>query len=244
MLEERVPKYFVLKKDLIKKIEMEEYVSDHPIPSERELMEQYQVSRITVRKAIDELVKEGYLYKIQGKGTYVKTDENSHDLFAITSCTEDVIRLGMIPQKKVIVSEIVTANTQKAKALNVTTTDQLFRLGRVLFADNEPLNYTVTYLPEKVFPGLERHDFAKESLYEVIRSEYGAKLTKARRTIEAVLAKDEIAEYLDVEEGMPIILFGCITYANVNGTEIPVESFKCYYRTDKYKFYIDQVAGR
>lgn len=75
--------------------------------SERELMETYQVSRITVRKAIDELVTEGYLYKIQGKGTYVKTDEGSNNLFSITSCTDDVLRLGMKPSKEVVVSKIV-----------------------------------------------------------------------------------------------------------------------------------------
>ena len=67
--------------------------------SERELMETYQVSRITVRKAIDELVTEGYLYKIQGKGTYVKTDEGSNNLFSITSCTDDVLRLRMKPSR-------------------------------------------------------------------------------------------------------------------------------------------------
>lgn len=54
--------------------------------------------------------------------------------------------------------------------------------------------------------------------------------------------KDEIAEYLDIEQGMPVILFGCTTYGEVNGQEQPIENFKCYYRTDKYKFYIDQVA--
>ena len=119
-MEERVPKYYLLKKDLAEKIENEEFPSDSPIPSERELMEAYQVSRITVRKAIDELVNEGYLYKIQGKGTYVKSDDKSSDLFAITSCTEDVLRLGMKPSKRVMVAEMVVANAKRAKALEIT----------------------------------------------------------------------------------------------------------------------------
>lgn len=80
MEEERVPKYFTLKKALIQKIEEEEYAPDGPIPSERELMEQYQVSRITVRRAVDELVTGGYLYKVQGKGTYVKSEDYSQNL--------------------------------------------------------------------------------------------------------------------------------------------------------------------
>ncbi len=201
----------------------------------------YQVSRITVRKAVDELVNEGYLYKIQGKGTYVKTDERSNNLFAITSCTEDVVRMGMKPTKKVMVAELVYANAKRAKALEITQEERVFMLGRILFADQEPLNYTVTFLPEKLFPGIDRHSFDRESLYQVLQEEYGVRLTKARRTIEAILARDEVAEYLDIEEGSPIILFRCVTYGIVNGKEIPVENFKCYYRTDKFKFYIDQV---
>lgn len=240
-MEERVPKYYILKKTLAEKIENEEFPSDAPIPSERELMETYQMSRITVRKAIDELVNEGYLYKIQGKGTYVKSDDKSSDLFAIISCTEDVLRMGMTPSKRVTAAELVLANAKRAKALEITQDDRVFMLGRILFADQEPLNYTVAYLPEKLFPGIEHYSFDKESLYRVLQEEYGVKITKARRTIEAILARDEVAEYLDLEEGSPIILFRCITYGLVNGKEIPVENFKCYYRTDKFKFYIDQV---
>jgi GntR family transcriptional regulator len=242
-MEEKAPKYYLIKKDIIRKIEMEEYLAGETIPSERMLMDYYQVSRITIRKAVDELVMEGYLYKVQGKGTYVKTDENSHDLFAITSCTEDVIKMGLVPTKKVIVSTIVPADTSKAKALRLLPGEKIFRLGRVLYASGEPLNYTVTNLPYKIFPEIEAHDFARESLYETLHSQYGYTLTKARRTLEAVLATDEIAEYLDIGVGMPLIKFGCTTYGSRDGEEIPVERFHCYYRTDKYKFYIDQIAS-
>ena len=72
MIDDRLPKYYLVKKSVVEKIENEEFQPGEPIPSERELMEDYQVSRITIRKAIEELVAEGYLYKVQGKGTYVK----------------------------------------------------------------------------------------------------------------------------------------------------------------------------
>lgn len=241
MMDDRVPKYYQLKRDLIEKIDNEEFEPKVPIPSERELMEVYQVSRITVRKAIEELVNEGYLYKVQGKGTYVKTDEGGSNLFAITSCTEDVIRLGMQPSKKVVAAEVVKANIKRAKALEITVDDNVCMIGRILYADKEPLNYTLTFLPEKLFPGLIQHSFDKESLYQTLQEEYGVKITKARRTMEAILAKDLIAEYLELKEGAPIMLFRCVTYGIVNGKEIPIENFKCYYRTDKFKFYIDQV---
>lgn len=239
-MEDKAPKYYLLKKALIKKIEMEVYNPDEPIPSERELIEQYQMSRITVRKAIDELVNEGYLYKIHGKGTYIKNDLHAQDLFSITSCTEDVLKLGMVPSKKLVSSGIITADTKRSKALNITVNDNLFCLERIQFADDEPLNFTISYLPEKLFPGIEQYDFSKKSLYETLENNYGVKITKATRTIEAVLAKEDIAEYLELTEKMPIILFGCVTYGIVNGKEAPIETFKCYYRTDKFKFYITQ----
>ena len=90
MLEEKLPKYYLLKRDIVNKIELGEYQEGSLIESERELMEKYQFSRITVRKAIDELVNEGYLYRIQGKGTYVKGETESQNLFCLNSCTEDV----------------------------------------------------------------------------------------------------------------------------------------------------------
>lgn len=243
-MEEKAPKYYRIKKDLIKKIESDEYTAEEMIPSERNLMDYYKVSRITIRKAVDDLVMEGYLYKVQGKGTYVKTDENSHDLFAITSCTEDVIKMGMLPTKRVIVSTIVPVDASRAKALKLQQGEKVFRLGRILCANGEPLNYTVTNLPYKLFPHIEMHDYAKESLYEILQRDYGYTLTKARRTLEAVLATDEIAEYLDIITGMPLIKFGCTTYGTNGEEEVPIESFHCYYRTDQYKFYIDQIAAK
>lgn len=240
-METRVPKYYSLKRDLVKKIEMGEYQEDMPILSERELMESYQVSRITVRRAIDELVNEGYLYKVQGKGTYIKGDTSNQDLFSISSCTEDVLRLGKRPGRRVLQAESLRADAKRAKALQITGGDTVFCLGRVTLADGEPLNYTRTYLPEKLFPGIGRFDFSRTSLYWILEQEYRVKITTARRTIEAILAKDEIAEYLEVEEGMPLILFGCVTCGMVNGKEEPIETFKSYYRTDQFKFCINQV---
>lgn len=241
MIEVKLPKYYVVKKEIAESIESGEIAPDEQIPSERELIERYQVSRITIRKAIDELAAEGYLYKIQGKGTYVKAEEVSSNLVSIVSSTEDVVRLGKHPSKKLVVSEIVEAGPKKAKALEISPEDRLYMIGRIMYADQEPLNYTLTFLPEKLFPRLPRQNLEKDSLYQLLQTGYGVKITKARRTMEAILAKAEIAEYLEIKEDSPIILFRCVTYGVINGREIPIENFKCYYRTDKFKFYIDQV---
>ena len=105
-----LPKYYVLQQNLIKSIERGEFEPGKPIISERELVEKYQVSRITVRKAIDELVNEGFLYRIQGKGTFIREESGSQNLFSLNSCTEDVRKLGKIPSKKTVFSIKVAAD--------------------------------------------------------------------------------------------------------------------------------------
>lgn len=239
----RVPKYYIVKKSIIDKIDNEEFQVSEMIPSERELMEMFSVSRITVRKAVEELEQEGYLYKVQGKGTYVKGDQNSQDLFSITSCTQDVLRLGMTPSRRIIASRVVVADKKRQRLLNLCGEEKVLQLARVYYADGEPINYTTTYLPMKHFPGLDRYDFSRESLYETLQGVYGVSITRATRTVEAVLAHGDIAENLEVADGVPLLLFQCTTMGYVNGKEVPVETFKCCYRSDKFKFYINQAGG-
>lgn len=240
-MQDKLPKYYVLKKELLRRIESGEYEEGALIESERELMETYQFSRITVRKAIDELVNEGYLYRIQGKGTYVKGEEPTQNLYRLSSCTEDVKQMGRVPSKKTVCATRQSAGARLARQLHIDAEDQVYLLGRIFYADDEPLNYTDTYLPEKLFPGLEQYNLEKRSLYDIIQNDYQVRITKARRTIEAVLPYPTVAGYLGISENMPVILFHCITYGIVHGKEVPIEKFRCYYRTDQYKFYIDQV---
>ncbi len=237
----KVPKYYILKREIVKKIDNDELLDDQLIPSERELIKEYGVSRITVRRAIVELVNEGYLYRIQGKGTYVKGDSKKQDLFSITSCTQDIINLGMTPSRKVIRCELIDSYPKRARQMEIDKNDKLVVIDRVYYADKEPINRTITYLPQKYFPDLEQHNFHDESLYEVLEKHYKLKVTRATRTIEAVIATDEVANLLDVEVGQPVLLFRGTTYGMINNKEVPVETFKTNYRTDKYKFYINQV---
>jgi len=240
-LHEGLPKYHVVKRNLLEKINEDVLTEDQKIPSERELIEEFGVSRITVRKALDELVNEGHLYRIQGKGTYVKGDKTEQDLFSITSCTKDIINHGMRPRRKLLGLDIEPANDKRSKLLEIDPKDAVLRLDRIYYADEMPVNRTITYLSKKLFPGLEKHDFTAQSLYEVLEREYNVTITRAKRTIEAVLAHGKTAHHLEIEDGFPIILFQAVTHGVVNGREVPFETFKCFYRTDQFKFYIDQV---
>lgn len=241
MISGMVPKYYIVKNKVLEMIDREEVGPDGMIPSERELMNMFEVSRITAKKAIDDLVKEGYVYRIQGKGTFVKNEKLNQDLVLITSCTEDIIKMGMTPSKQLLAAEIMPADHARMRKLQLCGGDKVFKVKRVYYADNDPLNLTTTYLPCKLFPGIENYDFGVESIYHILETKYETSITKATRTIEAVLAVDETSEILEVDEGEPILLFRAVTLGVVNGKEVPIETFKSYYRTDRFKFYIDQV---
>ena len=236
-----VPKYYLVKQKIVEMISNEEIGPDGLIPSERELMGIFGISRITVKKAIDDLVNEGYLYRIQGKGTYVKIDTLDQDLVSITSCTQDIIKLGMTPSKRLLKAEAIEADKAIIKKLQLCQGEKVYKVKRVYYANNEPVNLTTTYLPCRIFPLIDTYDFGIESIYNVLETKYDTKITKAIRTIEAVLAIDEVAKELRIKEGDPILLFRAVTYGVVNGREVPIETFKSFYRSDKFKFYINQI---
>lgn len=240
-MQEMVPKYYTVEQKIVEAIDGEIFQANQMIPSERELMERFGVSRITVRKALDDLVNEGYLFRIQGKGTFVKGDEFNQDLFQLTSCTEEIRKMGMIPTKRVLASGIITADKIRQRSLRLQDGEKLFYLRRVYYADGQPLNLTTTYLPICLFPNIEKYDFSVESIYDVLEKQYGAKITTATRTLEAVLVKSEVADELDMEENAPVLLFRGVTQGKISGAERPIEVFKSYYRSDKFKFFINQA---
>ncbi|ETA79512.1 GntR family transcriptional regulator [Youngiibacter fragilis] len=238
---EMAPKYFVVKKKLIEMINSEAFSDSGMIPSERELMKMFNVSRITAKRAVDDLVGEGYLFRVQGKGTFIREEEAKHDLISIMSCTEDIVKMGMVPTRKLISQEVIEADKRRQKRLHLVAGDKVLMLKRVYYADGMPVNYTIAYLPIKIFPGIEEYDFSKESIYNILESKYNVKITSATRTLEAVLVTDEVAELLELDQKEPVILFRAITLGIVNGREIPIETFKSYYRSDRFKFYINQT---
>ncbi len=235
-----LPKYYIIKRALIDKIESEEIIADQAIPSERELMAMFEVSRITVRKAIDELATEGYLYKIQGKGTYVKGDTRTTGLSAIASCTNEILRQGFIPSRKTLSNEMIPCTKRLARELEINLDDPVYHVRRVFYADGEPVNYANAYINAALFPGLEQFDLSQESLYKVMETYFNVKIVGSKRYVEAVSAYEEVAEYLEVREGYPLLLFHGVTCANIGNKVVPVETYVTYYKTERIKFFIDQ----
>ncbi len=235
-----LPMYYQLKNIIIDMIENEEIGVDECIPSEPKLMQTYNLSRTTVRKAIDELVNEGYLYKKQGKGTFVKGRGFEQGLIKLSGCSEDIRRYGLEPKPYVLKAIIEKPSKRVAKMLEMNQEQETFYMERVIYGDETPINKNKSHIPYHLVPGIEKVDFNKESLYKVIEKDYGIVITRAMRTVEAILANEEIALQLKIKEGAPVMLFKGQVYADMKGKEVIIEYFEAIYRSDQFQFYIEQ----
>jgi GntR family transcriptional regulator len=226
----RLPKYYQVKRQLL------EFTSamspGSPVPPERELARLYGTSRTTVRQALAELVVEGRLLRMQGKGTFVAKPKVAQAL-ELASYTEGMRQHGLHPQTKILDIGYVTADDQLAGLLGIRTGGRALRIHRLRLADGEPMSIDTSHLPARRFPGLRRQLERHASLYETLRTVYGIQLAEAEETIETVLADPHDARLLGVDAGIPLLL---LSRHAIDSTGQPVEFAQSWYRGDRYKF--------
>nr|PZN38214.1 MAG: phosphonate metabolism transcriptional regulator PhnF [Bacillota bacterium] len=227
-----VPLYYQIMRWLLEQIEAGHLKAGDRIPSERELTEQFQVSRMTVRQALRELEAQGYLERVQGKGTYVSIPKVEQPLLALTSFTEDMHRRGMTPGSVLLRAGTIPAGRRCARALGISETEPVVRLERLRLADGKPMALEVTHLPADLCPGILDADLTG-SLYQLLAERYGVVLARATQTLEAVSATGREARLLGVREGAPLLLMERITRDREGRA---VEYVRSLYRGDRYRF--------
>jgi GntR family transcriptional regulator len=226
----RLPKYYQVKKQLL---ELTSAMGPgSPVPPERELARQYETSRTTVRQALAELVVEGRLLRMQGKGTFVAKPKVAQVL-ELASYTEGMRQHGLHPQTKILDVGYVTADDHLADLLDVRPGGRVLRLHRLRLADGEPMSIDTSHLPARRFPGLRKQLERHASLYETLRTDYGIHLAEAEETIETILADPHDAQLLGVDPGLPLLL---LSRHAIDSTGQPVEWAQSWYRGDRYKF--------
>lgn len=124
--------------------------------SEREICKKYAVSRTTVREALDELEKNNYIYKVQGKGNFISPRVVEQDLIKVSSFTEEMKKRGKNPTSKLLNFEIMEANSKVSKKLNIEKNELVYKISRIRIADNIPMIYEMTYLPYERFKQLTK----------------------------------------------------------------------------------------
>ena len=208
------------------------YQKGNIIPSEQEFCNQSNTSRMTVRKAIDELVNDGYLYRIQGRGTFV-----SHWVYRksleVLGFSYHMKQLGYNPTSRIISFEVIISQPSVAERLKILPTEKVFYLSRVRMADLEPIAIENVYLPEKRFPGLETYSFEENSLYEILKTKYNAEVMLKQEKIHAVMVAGDDAKILfGKEKGVGMRMSGVDFDANMT----PVAYADSIYHGTKYIF--------
>jgi len=215
----KLPKYYQVKRQLLELTAALEAGS--PVPPERELARSYGTSRTTVRQALAELVVEGRLLRMQGKGTFVAKPKVAQ-LLELTSYTEGMRAHGLHPQTKILDIGYVTADEQLAALLGIRAGGRALRIHRLRLADGEPMSIDTSHLPARRFPGLRKQLEGDRSLYEILRAGYGIQLAEAEETIETVLADPHDAQLLGVDAGLPLLLLTTVGARSGRRRTVPV----------------------
>jgi DNA-binding GntR family transcriptional regulator len=227
------PLYRQLKKALQAAILNDTYQQGEKIPPEPELSEQYNVSRITVRKAVEELVKEGYLIKQQGKGTFVSLPKIDRKIEHVMGFTAACQANGFTTHSEVTKKEVIKGEADLRKALQLEKDEKVLYIQRKRFAGDSPLMLENNFYP------YNRYSFLLDepldgSLYDLLRKKYEIYPNQSgKTTLEIALADEKQAQLLETSIGKPLFYMNAVIYDQQGR---PVHAGKQYIIGDRYQF--------
>lgn len=205
------------------------------LPGERELAASCGVSRMTVRRALDELATRRVVERRHGAGTYVRHPAAAQPLMA-TSFHEDMRRRGFAPSSRLVSAESETSDDALAAALEISTGEAVLVVRRLRLADDEPIGLETLHVPLGRVPGLTGGDLAEGSYYALLRERYGRRIASGRQLVRPVVPDDGAATLLGIAPGTAA--FGFQRVSRDDRGEV-VEQVDALYRADRYLIEID-----
>jgi GntR family transcriptional regulator len=200
------------------------------IPSERQLSVDLGVSRLTLRAALDDLAREGYLVRRRGSGTYVQQPKIAQEL-TITSFSDDMRRRGMRPGSRTLSMNTILAGARLGRFLNVSPSEQIVVVKRLRLADGETMAIETLHIPLALVPDLTPKAL-EGSFYELLRDRYGVMIVEGTQAIEPTVTNEEESEALGVPLHSPAFLFERTSRDDAGQT---VEFVQSVYRGDRYR---------
>jgi GntR family transcriptional regulator len=229
------PLYMQIARKLTDDVRAGRYQVDQALPSERTLSEQLNVSRVTARKAIDQLVEQGLVVRKRGSGNYI-APRIEQPLSNLSSFSEQLQQRGYKPGSRWLRRDIVIAGADEQMSLGLSPNTKVARLERLRYADDVAMAYEVSVLPATVVPD---PDAIGDSLYQFLER-IGKPPVRALQHIRAMNASAELARQLDVAEGMAVLFITRIAYLESGAA---VELTHSYCRSDHYDFVAEMRRG-
>lgn len=229
------PRYYQLARILRERILRGELEPHQPIPSERNLEEIYSVSRTTIRQAIDILVRQGFLYREHGKGTFVSPQKLQKGISELTSFSEDMKNRGLVPGQKILEIGLVTPPADVGQHLELARPDQpVLRIERLRLGDGIPMGLQTSYINLPDGGAITAGELDQVgSIYRILHEKFHLIPTEADETLEVALATPREAALLHIKPGSPLLVSERTTYSQYRRV---IEFVKILYRGDRYRY--------
>lgn len=210
--EAAVPRYKLIEKDILDKMNSQYYKTGSAIPTEKELAEEYQVSRVTVRKATDSLVLKGLLKRVAGSGTYVQESPAHQKFPRQIGFSKEMEKLGMVSKTEVNSFSIIPADNYIAKLLKINENDMIYYIERSRYGDDLLLQFEISYMPVKYFPDLSI-SYLETSKYDYIENIRNMKIDCCHHQDFPILPTQEMAKSFHIDVNVPIMKIINTTYS-------------------------------
>lgn len=227
-----IPLYYQIQRVLMDRIQSGKLLEGDLLASEEELARLYQVSRMTARQALHGLKASGYAQSQKGRGTFVTKPKLEKNILHLRGFTEDMKQRGMVPSSKLLEQSVMKATEELAETLQIQVDAPVMKLRRLRLADGIPMAIEDSSIPLLPFPNLERYSFAKQSLYHILRENYGVKVGWADEIIEALPATREESELLTIPKRASVLSISRII---ITTDQTPIEVACSRYRGDRYR---------
>jgi GntR family transcriptional regulator len=209
------------------------------IPAERQLGLDLGVSRLTVRAALDELVREGYLVRRRGAGTFVAEPKVAKGI-DITSFSDDMRARGLKPESRTLDLRVEMAGARLGRILHVSPSEEILSVKRLRLADGDPMAIELLHTRASLVPGLTGQDLEENSFYDLLLSRYGISIVGGTQTVEPTVTNEEESESLGVPLHSPALLFERLTRSSTGDL---VEFTSSTYRGDRYRIVTEIGIG-
>lgn len=201
-----LPLYAKVRNDLRSRINAGEFASGQLLPAEPELQAEYKVSRITLRRAVGELAKAGYVSKAPGRGTFVTRSPYDATLMSLRGFGTETHKFADTPRRRVLEKSTAAASAEVAERLEISQGEEVVGLRRLLLDGDSVIAYDLTHYPSALVPGFLDHVDDDVSTFRVLEEVYGYGRTSSTGTISAQVASVTEAELLGVSPGEPLIV--------------------------------------
>lgn len=227
-----IPLYIQIKEAIKEYITEKKLPENTPLFSERKIAEIYSVSRLTARKAVEELIREGVVFQQPSKGTFVSPKKLTQPWLVVTSFSEAISQEGRKPGSKLLEVAQVTASQAICEQMEIECNTTLLKSFRIRYVDNEPFCVAKSYIPYALVPEIEKF-MDSAPLYDLLRDRYDLHLAKTHASLEAILADYRVASLLEIKIGAPMFLMkGTVR----DSQKHVVEYFETFYRGDRLQF--------